>query len=52
MLILAYFAEGAVRAWSEHGTSQALASIEIALSLCYFAAAVSYAYATKTRRDS
>lgn len=47
MLILAYFAEGATRAWSERGMSQALAFAEIALSLLFFAAAVSYARATK-----
>lgn len=43
MLILAYFAEGVTRAWSERGLGQALASAEIALSLVFFAAAVSYA---------
>ena len=47
LLILAYFAEGVTRAWSEHGTSQALALAEIILSLLFFAAAVSYARATK-----
>jgi len=52
MLVLAYFAEGVTRAWSERGTSQALAGAEIALSLIFFSAAVSYAHATKTRRDS
>jgi uncharacterized membrane protein len=51
MLILAYFAEGATRAWSERGVSQALAAAEIALSLAYFATAVSYARATQARRD-
>ncbi len=33
MLILAYFAEGVMRAWSERGTSQSLAFLEIVLSL-------------------
>ena len=47
MLILAYFAEGATRAWSEHGVSQKLALLEVMLSLAYFIAAVSYARATK-----
>ena len=51
MLILGYLAEGAVRAWSERGTSQVLAGLEILLSLLFFAAAVSYAHATQTRRD-
>src|SRR5688572_10119104 len=45
MLILAYFAEGATRAWSEHGLSRALAFLEVTLSLVYFVAAVSYARA-------
>ena len=47
LLILAYFAEGVTRTWSERGTSQALALAEIILSLLFFAAAVSYARATK-----
>jgi uncharacterized membrane protein len=49
MFILLYLAEGATRAWSEHGPSQALAGAEIALSVLFFAAAVSYARATQTR---
>ena len=47
MLILAYFAEGVTRAWSEKGLSQNLALIETGLSLVYFAAAVSYARTTR-----
>lgn len=47
MLILAYFAEGVMRAWSERGLSQALAGAEIALSLVFFAAAVGYARLTR-----
>lgn len=47
LLILAYFAEGVTRAWSESGLSQQLAFLEIALSLLFFAAAVSYARATQ-----
>ena len=47
MLILAYFAEGATRAWSERGTSQFLAFLEVLLSLVFFAAAVSYARLTR-----
>jgi len=47
MLILAYFAEGATRAWSETGLSQKLALAEIALSVVFFAAAVSYARLTR-----
>ena len=43
LLVLGYFAEGAVRAWSESGTAQALALTEIALSLICFSALVAYA---------
>jgi uncharacterized membrane protein len=47
MLILAYFAEGATRAWSDKGLSQTLAFGEVLLSLVYFAAVVSYARRTR-----
>ena len=47
MLILAYFAEGVTRAWSERGISQTLALSEIVLSLLFFAAAVGYARLTR-----
>jgi uncharacterized membrane protein len=47
MLVLAYFAEGVMRAWSERGLSQSLAAAEIVLSLVFFAAAVSYARLTR-----
>jgi len=47
MLILAYLAEGVTRAWSERGLSQLLAGAEIALSVAFFAAAVSYARLTR-----
>ena len=43
MLILAYFTEGVVRAWSERGAGQVLALAEIVLSLVFFTAAISYA---------
>jgi len=49
MLILAYFAEGATRAFSEKGLSQALAGGEVLLSLLFFAAAVAYARLTRAR---
>lgn len=49
MLILAYFAEGATRAWSDKGLSQTLAFWEIGLSVLFFAAAVIYARATQAR---
>ncbi len=47
MLILAYFIEGVVRAWSERGASQALALAEIVLSVVFFIAAVFYARFTR-----
>ncbi len=36
MLVLLYFSEGAVRAWSEAGVSAQLAAFEIALSVVFF----------------
>jgi len=42
LLILAYFAEGTARAWSDAGMAMRLAQIETALSLLYFVSAVGY----------
>ena len=42
MVVLAYFIEGTVRAWSERGTSATLAVIEIVLALTFYAAAIAY----------
>ena len=47
LLILAWFAEGVMRAWAERGVSQQLAAAEILLSLVFFAAAILYARATR-----
>ena len=47
LLILAYFAEGVTRAWSDRDLSQSLAMGEVALSLAFFVAAVSYARLTR-----
>jgi uncharacterized membrane protein len=47
MLILAYFAEGVTRAWSELGFSRTLACVEITLALAFFGAAVSFARLTR-----
>ena len=47
MLILAYFAEGVMRAWSELGFSRTLACVEITLALAFFGAAVSFARLTR-----
>lgn len=43
MLILFYFTEGVVRAWSEHGLSAQLALLEVLLSLIFFGCAIFYA---------
>ena len=48
MLILAYVAEGSVRAWSDQGLSAALALIETILALAFFASAVTYARLART----
>ena len=48
LLILAYFAEGATRAWSDTGLSRRLAWLEIVLSLAFFAAVVAYARASRS----
>ncbi len=47
MLILAYFTEGVVRAWSERSAGQILAIAEIALSMAFFTAVVCYARLTR-----
>jgi uncharacterized membrane protein len=47
MLVLAYFAEGVMRAWGERGASQLLAGLEIALSAAFYAAVVAYARLTR-----
>jgi len=47
MLILAYFAEGVTRAWSETGLGRNLALGELLLSVAFFAAVVSYARLTR-----
>lgn len=46
LMILIYFTEGAVRAWSDHGLSQWLAGIEVVLTVIFFFAAIYYARAT------
>jgi uncharacterized membrane protein len=46
LLVLAYFVEGATRAWAERGAAQALALAEVALSLALFASAVACARAS------
>lgn len=43
VLVLAYFSEGVVRAWSERGASAWLAGLETALALVFFLSAAFYA---------
>lgn len=43
MMILLYFTEGVVRTTTEHGASQAMAALEILLSLVFFASSIFYA---------
>jgi uncharacterized membrane protein len=50
MLILAWFSEGVMRAWSERGLSQWLAGAEIVLSLVFFASAVGFARLSRPAR--
>ncbi len=47
LLVLAYFAEGVIRAWSEGGTTKILALGEVLLSIVSFAALVAYARLTR-----
>ena len=46
MLILAYFAEGAVRAYSDAGLSARLGLVEVALTVTFFMASVLYVRST------
>ena len=43
MLVLAYFTEGVVRAWSDTGLSAWLGGAEVILSVTFFFAAIYYA---------
>lgn len=47
LLIWAYAAEGATRMYTDTGLAARLALLELALSLCYFAAAVAYLKTTR-----
>jgi len=47
LLVLAYFAEGVVRTWSDSGISQMLAAAEIATSFVCFSSLVAYARRTR-----
>jgi uncharacterized membrane protein len=48
MLILAYFAEGTVRAWGDQGLSGMLALAETALASLFFVMAIAYVRASRT----
>ncbi len=52
MLILAYFSEGVVRAWSDRGLSAALAMAEIMLTVVIFCAAIAFVRASRSVRSS
>jgi uncharacterized membrane protein len=47
MLVLAYFAEGAVRAWSDRGLPAQLAAAEAALAVICFLACIFFVRATR-----
>ena len=47
MFILLYFTEGIMRAWSESGTSQGLALLEILFSAIFFCCTVFYTKLTR-----
>lgn len=52
MLVLAYFTEGVVRAWSEKGLSAGLAGGEVVLSVVFFFAAIYYAKLSAPSRQA
>lgn len=52
MLILAYFTEGVVRAWSDGGLSANLAVAEIVLSVAFFVAAIAWVRVSRTLRST
>ncbi|MBU0594091.1 MAG: DUF2069 domain-containing protein [Pseudomonadota bacterium] len=52
MLILLYFTEGAVRAWSDSGLSATLGMIEAGLSIIFFLSAIFYARIFKIAKKS
>jgi uncharacterized membrane protein len=52
MLILAYFTEGVVRAWSDGGMSANLAVAEIVLSVVFFGAAIAWVRASRAVKSA
>ncbi|HTS54743.1 MAG TPA: DUF2069 domain-containing protein [Burkholderiales bacterium] len=49
LLVLAYFCEGVVRAWSERGVSRVLSAVEIALSVDFVLSAALYVRVSRQR---
>ena len=47
LMVLAYFCEGVVRAWSEPGAGRAPALAEIALSMILFTSAIFYVWTSR-----
>ncbi len=52
LLILLYFAEGSVRAWSERGVASHLALGEAALALVFFCAAIAFVRGARKPRSA
>ncbi len=52
MLILAYFAEGTVRSYTESGMSGSLAAAETVLSVIFFIAAIGHVRAVRTAKSA
>ncbi len=52
MLILAYFCEGVVRAWSDSGAGRACALAEIALAILFFSAVIVSVRAGRVSRQA
>jgi uncharacterized membrane protein len=50
MLILLYFTEGVVRAWSEQGVARRLALVEVVLSVLFFVSAICFVRAMTQRK--
>lgn len=52
LLILVYFTEGVVRAWSDQGLSATIALAEIVLSVVFFGAAIAWVRTSRTLRST
>lgn len=50
MLVLAYLAEGAMRAYSDSGMSARLSLIEMLLALVFFCASIAYVRAARRQK--